>query len=103
MPKFKTGEKRPENAGRKKGSLNKKTVLLQEILEAASYCPVEEILKILNEKNPKKMLMPSDRVRFNLELMSYIYPKRKAIEVRQESSGKIQFISKDELNEAKRD
>ena len=99
MAQFKPGDKRPEGAGRKKGQPNKKTLALVELLEAAAYCPVEKILSIL--KNPKAYLSDSDKVRFNLELMSYLYPKRKAIEVRQESSGKIEFVSQDELNEAK--
>ena len=98
---FKPGDKKPEGSGRKKGQLSKKTMLLAEILEASNYCPVEKILSIF--KNPKASLSDSDKVRFNLELMSYLYPKRKAIEVKQETSGKISFVSKDELNEAKSD
>ena len=101
MGQFKAGEKRPERAGRKKGTPNKITSSLIEILEKANYCPAAEILKIL--QNPKALMSTSDKVRFNLELMSYIYPKRKAIEVKQETSGKIQFVSKDALNEAKND
>lgn len=69
MPKgFKTG-------GRTKGTPNKKTAALQEQIEKAlgGDLPSEVIKRIL-AMDPERAVAPL------LDLMSYIYPKRKAVE-----------------------
>ena len=92
MAKFEPGHKKIEGAGRKKGKPNKITSSLIEILEKANYCPAAEILKIL--QNPKALISTADKVRFNLELMSYIYPKRKSIEVKDDTGKEEKFSFK---------
>jgi len=65
-----------KTGGRKAGTMNKKTLDLKE--------RIEEILKsdlphaILSNLNK---LAPLERVRIYMELMPYIYPKRKAVEI----------------------
>lgn len=62
--------------GRKPGTPNKKTQALQEILEEGLGKGLpEKIVEIMHTLDPK------DQVKVLLELMQYIYPKRKAIEV----------------------
>lgn len=72
---FQVGNPKPANSGRKKGTLNKKTHLLEEILTAKGVNPVEEILKMIPSLEPKQ------QVDVHLELMSYLYPRRKAVDV----------------------
>lgn len=119
---FKVGDKRPEKAGRKKGTPNKATQTLQEIADSLGIDPFKILLyfakgdwEALGYESPEiqkcsmgntyyePVIPPELRQKSAKDACEYLYPKRKAIELRQESSGKIQFISKDELNEVKRD
>lgn len=74
MGKFKVGEKRPANAGRKKGTPNKKTKELIEILGA--FNPAEKLVEIFNETDDKDL-----KASIAKELMKYVYPQRKAVEM----------------------
>ena len=75
---FQKGMKRPDNAGRRKGTPNKKTTELIELL--GDYNPAESLLEIL-----KSDRVPIDlKIKINLDLMSYIYPKRKSIEAKEQ-------------------
>jgi len=74
--KFQSGQPRPAGAGRKKGSVNKKKLLrVEEVLLAADLSPVDELIKLLPQ------LQPKDAARVLLELQSYVEPKPKAVEL----------------------
>ncbi len=74
MAKFKPGEARHPNAGRKKGTPNKSTQSILELCEAMNFSPIEAMLKIasnqVHEKNFEALK----------EVCTYIYPKRKSLE-----------------------
>lgn len=76
---YKPGSPKPEKSGRKKGTPNRKTQLLEEILSAQGVSPVNEILKMLPALDPKQ------QVDVYLELLGYLFPKRKAMEMHLES------------------
>lgn len=89
---FKVGQPRPANAGRKKGTPNKRTVELQERLAELDVDPVGTLSKILKEQmaifeHRKKnrqltgaLIALSDAERTTSNLFQYLYPKKKAIE-----------------------
>ena len=67
-----------KTGGRQKGTPNRKTKELIELL--GDYNPAESLLEILNSER-----IPVDlRVKIHMDLMSYIYPKRKSIESKEE-------------------
>lgn len=74
---------------RTKGSLNKRNViLLAELIRLGVDVP-KRIVAILNSETPVALGGISDRDRLHayLELLQYIYPKRKAIELEVTNSG----------------
>ena len=71
---FKVGEKRPEKAGRQKGTPNKKTKELIEIL--GSFNPAEKLVQIYNETDNLEL-----KAGICKDLMKYVYPQRKAVEM----------------------
>lgn len=72
---FRPGDKKPEKSGRKLGTPNKRTTLLVETLDSLEIEPLKEIIDLLPTLEPK------EQVDVYLDLISYIYPKRKATEV----------------------
>jgi hypothetical protein len=75
MP-FKPGQSgNPE--GRPKGSKNKNTIEAIEILEKKGMNPLEVMADMAMDENVSE----SVRARLLCELASYIYPKRKAVEI----------------------
>ena len=65
-------------AGRTKGTLNKRTVALKELIEEnfEGFDPIIELIEI-----SKKEKLPTDlRVSILKNLAEYLYPKRKALE-----------------------
>ena len=67
-----------KTGGRKKGTPNKKTKELAELL--GDYNPAVSLLEIL-----KSDRVPIDlKIKINLDLMSYIYPKRKSVESKEQ-------------------
>ena len=60
--------------GRKRGAPNRKTLVLQEALEAQGVDPVGRLCEILPQLSPK------DQSHVLLELLGYLFPKRKAVE-----------------------
>lgn len=83
MPKSKTG-------GRQKGTPNFATVRFQMLLDKYKIDPIKDIAAQL------PLLEPKERVKLNLELLQYLYPKRKALEVTDLGNG-------DEKNQAELD
>lgn len=68
MP-FEKGHKKI--GGVKKGQISPKTLLLKEIFEKHRYDPVQALILLLPELDPR------DQSRVHLELMQYIFPKMK--------------------------
>lgn len=79
-----------KTGGRQKGTPNKKTADLLE--RFGNYNPVDALLAISQDENT-----PLDiQVKINLDLMNYIYPKRKSVDF----NDKIDFsISEKSLEE----
>ena len=64
----------PKTGGRQRGVPNKNSFALKELLESQKCEPVTELLKTLPELEAK------ERADVYLNLLQYLYPKRKAIE-----------------------
>ena len=76
--RFYKGMKKPEHSGRKKGTPNKRTKELIELF--GDYNPAESLLEIL-----KSDRVPIDlKIKINLDLMGYLYPKRKSVETKEQ-------------------
>ncbi len=63
--------------GRPKGSKNKNTLEAIAVLEKKGINPLEEMADMATDENVSETV----RARLLCELASYIYPKRKAVEV----------------------
>jgi len=70
---FKPGHQK--RGGRTKGTPNKSTQALSELLEELNHDPLKETINTL------PLLNPSDRVKTNLKLLEFIYPRKKAMEI----------------------
>lgn len=72
---FQKGKPRPSNAGRKKGSKNKKKVpRISDFLAQEGINPVDEVLRLLPE------LEPRDQAKLWMDIVSYCQPKPRAID-----------------------
>lgn len=78
---FKPGMPRPANAGRKKGTPDKKSLLVKEILENNGINLVEKILNELPE------LSSNDRVKALVQMLPYVYPKLVSAELTTNDEG----------------
>lgn len=70
--KFQKG--RAKTGGRKKGTPNKKTKELMEVL--GSFDPAEKLVQIYNETDNLEL-----KAGICKDLLKYIYPQRKAVEM----------------------
>lgn len=84
MPKIKGSIK---TGGRKKGTPNKATLLLQSLLDDNDLDPIKGIKEALNELaaivcyDPEtKITLANSKANIYLDLMQYVYPKRKSID-----------------------
>jgi hypothetical protein len=75
MGRFKPGDPKPVNSGRRPGSVNKKSLLVKDILESHGINLIEQILVRLPEL-PREV-----QVDTLLKLAPYCYPKLAQIEV----------------------
>ncbi len=75
MSAFKAGQAKPSGSGRKKGTPNKKSDRLEVFLQESEIHIPEMIFKLLPKLSPEKQM---DTL---IDLMGYVYPKRKAIEI----------------------
>lgn len=82
MPKT-TGA--PKTGGRKKGTPNKRTQVLHEVLDELGFDVIEKLNKLLPQLKPDK------QAGVLLDLLTYLYPKRKAIEISGENGAPIQI------------
>jgi len=69
MP-FVKGKMKTPGSGRKKGTLNKRSIELYKIFENFNFDPAEHALRLLSNLEPK------DQVEICIKLMPYRYPKR---------------------------
>ncbi len=76
-----------KTGGRVAGTPNKRTAELTERLEALGCDPIEGMAQLaLNAENP-----PELRGRMFAELAGYLYPKRKAVEVKADDGPSVIF------------
>jgi hypothetical protein len=76
-----------KTGGRKAGTPNKRTSELAERLGAIGCDPIEGMARLaLNSENP-----PELRGRMFAELAGYLYPKRKAVEVKSDDGPSVIF------------
>lgn len=80
-----------KTGGRQKGTPNKKTVDLLERL--GNYNPLDALLAISQDEDTPLEI----QVKINLDLMNYIYPKRKSVEFNDKIDVSISEKSVDEL------
>lgn len=66
-----------KTGGRQKGTPNKKTQALSATLEKYNHDPVEALILAALDTELDIPL----KIKINMELMQYIYPKRKAMEL----------------------
>ena len=74
-----------KTGGRKKGTPNKRTLNFVDNLN--NYDPLKSLLKIVKDENT-----PLDtRIKINLDLLPYIYPKRKSIDMNSGESPEVKI------------
>ncbi len=92
------GKPRPEGAGRKKGTPNKKTLEVHEILAKHNFNVIEELIELYN-RTGNEDATAGVAVKCLTELASYCYPKRKALEVSGELNNPYLAMSYEELKD----
>lgn len=88
MAKFKKGDKKPEGSGRKKGTKNKLNLGIQEKLENKGVDCIDEILKLAQSTDDESI-----KAKIYLDLLKYIYPQRKAVEMSGDVGGYVVNIN----------
>lgn len=80
------GTPKPPTSGRRKGTPNKRTVALETLKDKAKLDPLEFFAAVLEADAKALGEVPSldQRLTAAKELASYLYPKRKAVEVKAE-------------------
>ena len=73
--------------GRKTGQPTIRTLLAAEIMETAGYEPLWEIIRIARNKKAGLDL----QLRAAAELASFVYPKRKAMEITEHNTQKMKI------------
>lgn len=90
MGKFQAGQQKPRGSGRKQGSRNKRSEHIETTLRIIGLNVPERILELLPQLSVDKQ---ADVL---LNLMAYLYPKRKAVEIldshKEENKIAIHFI-----------
>ena len=81
-----------KTGGRKKGTPNAKTKELGARLESFGFDPLKELSELVQGVND---LSAKDRAEICLDLLQYLYPKRKALEVtpEPEPQGDIVYVT----------
>lgn len=74
-----------KTGGRVKGVPNKTTTELKEFFDSVDVCLPEMVLQLLPNISDGK------KVDALLRMMEFIYPKRKAVEVKNEEFGKLSY------------
>lgn len=86
---FVKGQPRIPGSGRAKGTPNKKTQVLVEILEAKDFNVPAKLIELVNGG----LLLPKEQADVLLELMQYVYPKRKAVEMTGADGEPLQVVA----------
>src|SRR5262245_61357140 len=93
-----TGQPRPPGAGRKKGSLNKQTVAVRELLASLDCNPIE-LLAWIAKGDVKSLKLPRGqrisveaRLKAVTELLDRMYPKLRAIEVSGSEEASVRYV-----------
>lgn len=77
-----------KTGGRLKGTPNKRTVEIVELLEALDCEPVAGMASIaMDERNPVEL-----RGRMYAELAAYVHAKKRAIEVKADEGKRVTFV-----------
>ncbi len=71
------GKPRPEGAGRKKGTPNRNSLKVEDILLSLKFEPIAELVKIVEATQFDR---PDVCAKICLGLAEFIHPKRKAVE-----------------------
>ena len=81
-----------KTGGRKKGTPNKKTTELMELL--GDYNPIVRLIEIAKDENTSLDM----QVKINLDLLPYIYPKRKSIDMNSNDMPEVKiYINHEEV------
>jgi len=88
---FAKGKPRAENAGRKKGTPNKRTLDLFAQCEALKIDPFNELLKLASDKGLDEVL----RLQALKEVCKYLYPTRKSVELSNDEEKGFTVVVKD--------
>ena len=80
-----------KTGGRQKGTPNKKTADL--LVRLGNYNPLDALLAISQDEDTPLEI----QVKINLDLMNYVYPKRKSVEFNDKIDVSISEKSVDEL------
>lgn len=75
MAQFEPGSPKPAGSGRRKGTPNTRTLHLMEALESIDFNVPERLIRLLPE------LAADKQAEILVELMGYLFPKRKATEL----------------------
>ena len=75
MAQFTSGQDKPLGSGRKKGSKNKTSQHLVDVLDGLNFSIPERLIDLLPKLSEEK------QAEVLLQLMNFVYPKRKATEV----------------------
>lgn len=91
----------PKSGGRKKGSLNKTTELLFDLIDKKRLEPLEGFRKSIKELEKIKCYEASDKISvvnakigIYMDIMKYLYPRRKAVELVNNDENKSERIIK---------
>lgn len=78
--------------GRRKGTPNKRTLILADELKRKKLDPIKGLLSSLQDLHDIKAVHVSDKIsvakakaNIFLDLLQYLYPKRKAVEIQRDS------------------
>jgi hypothetical protein len=82
---FKVGEKRPDNAGRKKGTPNKKSMTFIDELLKRNFDFMDEFMQVYNASDVE------GRRNMLLKTADYIFPKLKSMEIKSDSENDSVF------------
>ena len=83
---------RTKTGGRAKGTPNKKTTELIELL--GDYNPIIRLIEIAKDENTSLDM----QVKINLDLLPYIYPKRKSIDMNSNEMPEVKiYINHEEV------
>jgi hypothetical protein len=87
----------PKTGGRKKGIPNRETICVQDVCRRFNYDPLEAQIYLAKEESTPVGL----KVKINIDLMQYIYPKVKGDEFTPEETRNImQMMLVTKLNAA---